>query len=244
MTPQSWMVTHYLQPFFIVKFCDHKRELFVCVFKVVACSLFFTEKNTNFISSFNTFNTYTTQSHSSRDSDTCTNTQADTHRVSQHLWGTEIYCKIANIFFQGGNLLVFKYTSKSRCFGIKAKEPMYLCFVYHLPLLLASLWTALLDTPWFPHGTFWEFYPKYWKNVVILPKILERWGEFCEFLFTFSGFLIKVWLLIRFLNLLDSLNKTLKNYWKMEQSGNVGTMVHIWTYLLKNTCPWYWLPKN
>ena len=28
-----------------------------------------------------------------------------------------------------------------------------------------------------------EFYPKYWKNEGILPKILEKWGNLGQFLF-------------------------------------------------------------
>ena len=47
-------------------------------------------------------------------------------------------------------------------------------------------------------GKVGEFYPIYWKNQGILPKILEKWGNFCQFLFLFlSDFLIKYYILNR-----------------------------------------------
>ena len=55
------------------------------------------------------------------------------------------------------------------------------------------------------------FTPKYWKIEGILPKILEKLGNVSQFLFLFfSDFLIEIYLLNRFLYLLNSLNKTLK----------------------------------
>ena len=70
-------------------------------------------------------------------------------------------------------------------------------------------------------GKMREFYPKYWKNEEIL-------GSF--YFYFFSDFLIEVYLLNRFLYVLNPLNKTPKKYWKMvreywkSQSENVGTM--------------------
>ena len=32
-------------------------------------------------------------------------------------------------------------------------------------------------------GKMREFYPKYWKSDGILPRILEKWGNFSQFLF-------------------------------------------------------------
>ena len=49
-----------------------------------------------------------------------------------------------------------------------------------------------------------------------LPKLLEKWGHFGQFLF-FSDFLIKLYLLNRCLYLLNTLNKIQKKYWKMEK---------------------------
>ena len=49
-----------------------------------------------------------------------------------------------------------------------------------------------------------QYDPKYWKNEDILASF-------------FPEFLIEVYLLNRFLCFLDSLNKTLKKYWKMER---------------------------
>ena len=85
-----------------------------------------------------------------------------------------------------------------------------------------------------------------WKSQGILPKVLEKCGNFTKntgkvkgilasfYFYFFSDFLIEVYLLNRLLYLVNSLNKTLKKYWKMEtkywtvgeicQSENVGTM--------------------
>ena len=60
---------------------------------------------------------------------------------------------------------------------------------------------------------------EYWKNEGILPKILEKCGILSSFYFYvfFSDFLIDVYLLNGFLYLVNSLNKTLKKYWKTEK---------------------------
>ena len=73
-------------------------------------------------------------------------------------------------------------------------------------------------------GKVREFYPKYWKNEGILSKILESEEILASFyLYFFSDFLIEVNLLNRFLYLLHSLNKTLKNSGKLkENTGKVG----------------------
>ena len=69
-------------------------------------------------------------------------------------------------------------------------------------------------------GKMREFDSKYWKNEGILAKF-------------FSGFLIEVCLLCRFLYLLKSLNKTLENkkntglVREISQSKNVGTMYFL-----------------
>ena len=57
-------------------------------------------------------------------------------------------------------------------------------------------------------GKIREFYPKYWKSEEILAGF---------YFYFFSDFLIEVYLLNRFLYLLNSLNKTLKKYWRMER---------------------------
>ena len=67
-------------------------------------------------------------------------------------------------------------------------------------------------------GKVREFYPKYWKNEGILLKILEKLGNFSQFLLDFfPEFLFEVYMLSKFLYLLNSLNKTLKKYWKIEK---------------------------
>ena len=88
-------------------------------------------------------------------------------------------------------------------------------------------------------GKVREFYPKYWENEGILPKILEKWGNFSHFLFLiFLDFSIEMYLLNRFLYLLNSLDKTLENGNKntgkvMEicQSENMGTIVRFWKFM-------------
>ena len=57
-------------------------------------------------------------------------------------------------------------------------------------------------------GKVREFYPKCWKRERILASF---------YFYFFSNFLIEVSLLNRFLYLLNSLNETLKKYWKIEK---------------------------
>ena len=73
-------------------------------------------------------------------------------------------------------------------------------------------------------GKVMEFYLKYWKNEGILDKMLEKLGHFNQSLF-FSDLLIQVYLLNRFLYLLNSLNKALEKVGEICETENVGTMM-------------------
>ena len=64
------------------------------------------------------------------------------------------------------------------------------------------------ETTFSSRGKVREFYPKYWKSQGILGIFYVNLS---------SDFLIEVYLLDRSLYLLNSLNKTLKKYWKMEE---------------------------
>ena len=68
-------------------------------------------------------------------------------------------------------------------------------------------------------GKVKEFYPKYWKIEGISPKYWKTERILASFYsIFFSNFLIEVYLLNRFLHLLNSLNETLIKYWKMEKN--------------------------
>ena len=68
-------------------------------------------------------------------------------------------------------------------------------------------------------GKIREFYQKYWKSEGNLPKILEIWRNFSQFLFLFSLWLLmEVYLLNRLLHVLNSLNKTLKKTGKWKKN--------------------------
>ena len=103
------------------------------------------------------------------------------------------------------------------------------CFIFPwFPYRMGNLETGSTFSSQRKVGEFWT----YWKSNGNLPKVLERRENFSQF---FSDCLIKVYLLNRSLHLLNSLNKTLKKYWKMEkntgkvreicQSEKVGTMI-------------------
>ena len=73
----------------------------------------------------------------------------------------------------------------------------------------------------------WEHIFQSWKSQGIVPKIMENWGQFYSkywksegILKLFSDFSSDVYLLNRFLYLLNLLNKMLKNgktkYWKSQ----------------------------
>ena len=80
--------------------------------------------------------------------------------------------------------------------------------------------------PWFPHGLEkLGNLQKSGKSQGILPNILENEGILANFYFIFSPkFLFEVYLLNKFLYLLNSLNKTLKNTGKLKKkyTGKVG----------------------
>ena len=65
-------------------------------------------------------------------------------------------------------------------------------------------------------GEVSEFYPKYWKNEDILPEILEKWGNFSQFLFLFflwlfnwSAILKKIFVFVGFSLLLFNFHLSL-----------------------------------
>ena len=60
------------------------------------------------------------------------------------------------------------------------------------------------------------FLPKILENEGIFTKLLEKWGHFSQILF-----IIEVYLFNRFLYLLNSLNETLKKYWKWKENTGI-----------------------
>ena len=87
-------------------------------------------------------------------------------------------------------------------------------------------------------GKVGEFHPKYWKNEGILPKILEKWGHFSQFLYYFFLLLlIEVYVLNWFIYFLNSLNaeKILENGKKILEKSWKFVSPKMWE-------PWlYWM---